>query len=55
MTRTDVHQDFDRIRQKAGIEKWASRFVDRNYAFEDNTVEKGKSEWMKVVYGFDRE
>ena len=55
MTRTDVYQDFDSVRRKAGIEEWAAKFVDRKYAFEDQSVEKGELEWMKVVYGFDRE
>jgi DNA polymerase alpha subunit A len=54
VTKSDVHQDFDRVRQKAGIEEWAAKFVTRKYAFEDPTVEKGESEWMKVVYGFDQ-
>ena len=54
VTKTDVFQDFDNVRRKAGIEEWASKFVDRKYAFEDHTVEKGESEWLKVVYGFDR-
>ena len=54
MTKSDVHSDFDWIRQKAGIEEWAAKFVTRKYAFEDPTVEKGESEWMKVVYGFDQ-
>lgn len=54
MTKTDVYSDFNNFRQKAGIEEWAAKFVDRKYAFEDQTVEKGESQWMKVVYGFDR-
>jgi DNA polymerase alpha subunit A len=55
VTRTDVYQDFDALRRKAGIEEWAAKFVNRKYAFEDKGVEKGESDWMKVVYGFDRE
>ena len=55
VTRTDVYQDFDSLRRKVGIEEWAAKFVTRKYAFEDKAVEKGESEWMKVVYGFDRE
>ena len=54
VTRTDVYQDFDSLRRKAGVEEWAAKFVQRKYAFEDKAVEKGESEWMKVVYGFDR-
>ncbi|RSH90080.1 DNA-directed DNA polymerase alpha catalytic subunit pol1 [Saitozyma podzolica] len=53
VTKTDVFQDFDSYRRKAGIEEWRSKFVKRKYAFEDKTVEKGESEWLKVVYGFD--
>ena len=52
---TDVYQDFEQYRQKMGIEEWAAKFVKRKYAFEDHTIEKGESDWMKVVYGFDRE
>jgi DNA polymerase alpha subunit A len=55
VTKTDVYQDFDQFRRKAGIEEWAAKFVDRKYAFEDKTIQKGESEWMKVVYGFDGE
>jgi DNA polymerase alpha subunit A len=55
VTKTDVYQDFDEYRRKEGIEEWAAKFVQRKYAFEDPGVEKGESEWMKVVYGFDRE
>jgi DNA polymerase alpha subunit A len=29
--------------------------VQRKYAFEEKDVEKGESEWMKVVYGFNGE
>ncbi|KAK8846576.1 hypothetical protein IAR55_005662 [Kwoniella newhampshirensis] len=54
VSRTDVYEDFDSFRQKAGIEEWAAKFVQRKYAFEDKTVEKGETEWMKVVYGFDQ-
>jgi len=54
VTKTDVYQDFDNVRQRAGIEEWAAKFVQRKYAFDDQGVEKGESEWMKVVYGFDR-
>lgn len=55
VTKTDVFEEFDKVRRQAGIEEWATKFVDRNYAFEDPTVPKGTSEWMKVEYGFDRE
>lgn len=29
--------------------------MNRKYAFDEIGVEKGESEWYKVVYGFDRE
>ncbi|WWC87362.1 uncharacterized protein L201_002251 [Kwoniella dendrophila CBS 6074] len=54
VSRTDVFSEFDNIRRKAGIEEWAASYVQRKYAFEDKTVEKGESEWMKVAYGFDQ-
>ena len=55
MTRTDVFQELESLRQKHGIEGWKAKFVQRKYAFEEQDVQKGESEWMKVVYGFDRE
>ena len=55
MTRTDVFQELESLRQKHGIEGWKAKFVQRKYAFEEQDVHKGESEWMKVVYGFDRE
>ncbi|EIW68554.1 hypothetical protein TREMEDRAFT_31892 [Tremella mesenterica DSM 1558] len=54
VTKTDVYQDFDKARQKAGVEEWAAKFVQRKYAFEEKDVPKGESEWLKVVYGFDQ-
>ncbi|WWC67483.1 uncharacterized protein I206_101391 [Kwoniella pini CBS 10737] len=54
VSRTDVFTEFDSIRRKAGIEEWAASYVQRKYAFEDKSVEKGESEWMKVAYGFDQ-
>ncbi|WRT65216.1 uncharacterized protein IL334_002159 [Kwoniella shivajii] len=54
VSRTDVFSEFDNIRRKAGIEEWAASYVQRKYAFEDKSVEKGESEWMKVAYGFDQ-
>jgi len=55
VTRTDVFQELESLRQKHGIEGWKAKFVQRKYAFEEQDVQKGESEWMKVVYGFDRE
>jgi DNA polymerase alpha subunit A len=50
-----VYEEFDKVRQKSGVEEWAGKFVQRKYAFEEKDVEKGESEWLKVVYGFDGE
>lgn len=55
MTKTDVYEEFDKVRQKAGIEEFAGKFVQRKYAFDEAGVQKGESEWLKVVYGFSRE
>ena len=55
VTRTDVFQELESLRQKHGIEGWKAKFVQRKYAFEEQDVQKGESEWMKLVYGFDRE
>jgi DNA polymerase alpha subunit A len=55
VSRTDVYQEFDSFRRKQGIDTWAAKFVQRKYAFEDKSIQKGESEWLKVVYGFDRE
>jgi hypothetical protein len=55
VTRTDVFQELESLRQKHGIEGWKAKFVQRKYAFEEQDVQKGESGWMKVVYGFDRE
>jgi hypothetical protein len=43
------------VRQKHGVEEWRAKFVQRKYAFEEQEVQKGESEWMKVVYGFNGE
>lgn len=55
VTRTDVYEEFDQVRQRSGVDQWAGKFVQRKYAFEEKDVEKGESEWLKVVYGFDGE
>ncbi|KAL6306263.1 DNA polymerase alpha catalytic subunit [Sparassis latifolia] len=49
----DIYEDFDRVRRKAGIKRWRSKFVRRKYAFGEKDVPKGEAQWMKVVYGFD--
>jgi DNA polymerase alpha subunit A len=54
VSKTDVYQEFDNVRSRHGIEEWAAKFVQRKYAFEDHTVDRGESEWMKVVYPFNQ-
>ncbi|VDC06072.1 unnamed protein product [Peniophora sp. CBMAI 1063] len=49
----DVYQDFDQVRQKAGIRKWKAKFVERKYAFGEEDVPRDSTKWMKVVYGFN--
>lgn len=50
-----MFEELERLRQKHGIEGWKAKFVQRKYAFEEQDVQKGESEWLKVVYGFDGE
>ncbi|KAJ7574363.1 hypothetical protein C8J56DRAFT_839134 [Mycena floridula] len=50
---TDVYADFDRIRRKAGVRAFKGKFVERNYAFGEENVPRGESQWLKVVYGFN--
>jgi len=54
VSKTDVYQEFDTVRSRHGIEEWAAKFVNRKYAFEDHAIERGETEWMKVVYPFDQ-
>ncbi|KAL7423389.1 DNA-directed DNA polymerase alpha catalytic subunit pol1 [Cryptotrichosporon argae] len=53
VSKTDVYDEFDGVRRRAGVDEWAAKFVERKYAFEDARIARGESEWMKVVYGFD--
>ena len=50
---SDIYQDFDRVRQQAGIKSWRGKFVKRKYAFEEPDVPKEETQWLKVVYGFN--
>ena len=52
-TPQDVHGDFDMIRQQIGVKSWKGKFVKRNYAFGEEGVPRGESQWLKVVYGFN--
>jgi len=50
---TDVYQEFDTFRKRAGVKTWKAKFVKRKYAFGESDVPRGEAQWMKVVYGFD--
>ena len=50
-----VEADFDTIRRKAGVRSCMTKWVTRNYAFDDSDIPRGENTWLKVVYGFDRE
>jgi len=50
---TDVYQEFDTYRKRAGVKTWRAKFVKRKYAFGESDVPRGEAQWMKVVYGFD--
>jgi len=52
-TPRDVHEDFDMMRQQIGVKSWKGKFVKRNYAFGEENVPRGESQWLKVVYGFN--
>lgn len=55
MSEEDVLDEFENFRSQVGIDQYRCKFVKRKYAFEDKDVEKGESDWLEVVYGFDRE
>jgi len=50
---TDVYQEFDTFRKRAGVKTWKAKFVQRKYAFGERDVPRREAQWMKVVYGFD--
>ncbi|OXH31047.1 DNA polymerase alpha subunit A [Cryptococcus neoformans] len=50
----DVLDEFENFRSQVGIDQYRCKFVKRKYAFEDRDVEKGESDWLEVVYGFDQ-
>ena len=52
---SDVYDDFDRIRREQRIKSWRAKWVKRKHAFGRTEVPRGKSSWMKVVYGFNGE
>jgi DNA polymerase alpha subunit A len=51
-SKSDVYEDFERIRKKLGIKAWKGRWIRRNYAFDERDVPK-EGEWMKVLYSFE--
>jgi DNA polymerase alpha subunit A len=51
-SKSDVYNDFERIRKKLGIKGWKGRWVRRNYAFDERDVPK-EGDWMKVLYSFE--
>ncbi|KZS94508.1 DNA polymerase alpha catalytic subunit [Sistotremastrum niveocremeum HHB9708] len=50
----DVESDFEDIRRQFDVRSCASKWVKRKYAFGEEGVPIGESEWLKVVYGFDQ-
>ncbi|RDB16000.1 DNA polymerase alpha catalytic subunit [Hypsizygus marmoreus] len=52
-TPQDVHGDFEMIRKQIGVKSWKGKFVKRKYAFGEQDVPRGESQWLKVVYGFN--
>jgi len=51
-SKSEVYDDFERIRKKLSIKAWKGRWVQRNYAFDERDVPK-EGEWMKVLYSFE--
>lgn len=51
-SKSDVYEDFERVRKKLGIKGWKGRWVRRNHAFDEKDVPK-EGEWMKVLYSFE--
>lgn len=49
----EVYEEFDHIRQKHGIKRWAAKFVPRKYSFGEVGITEGEAQWMKVVYGYN--
>jgi DNA polymerase alpha subunit A len=50
---TDVYQEFDTFRKRAGVKTCKAKFVKRKYAFGERNVPREETQWLKVVYGFD--
>lgn len=52
VTMQDVYNEFDAIRTRHGITKWASKKVVRKYAFDVPGV-PSESDYLKVHYSFE--
>ncbi len=49
----EIHEELDNLRRSHNIEgRFAVKKVFRKYAFEQQDVPRGESEWYKVVYPF---
>ncbi|ODN75148.1 hypothetical protein L202_06353 [Cryptococcus amylolentus CBS 6039] len=52
VSQDDVLDEFDSFRRKSNISETRVRWVRRQYAFEDQTVEREESDWLEVRYPF---
>lgn len=50
----DIYSEFDQKRREYGVGKWMGKWVKRSYAFGVEGIPNGESEYLKVIYGFDR-
>jgi DNA polymerase alpha subunit A len=51
VTMKDIYEEFDQIRRKFNIKSFASKAVQRNYAFELPNI-PSQSDYLKVLYPF---
>ncbi|PPQ85267.1 hypothetical protein CVT25_010040 [Psilocybe cyanescens] len=49
----DIDEDFDLIRKAMKIKTYRAKFVKRKYAFGEQDIPRGESQWMKVIYGYN--
>lgn len=49
----DIDDDFDLIRKAMKIKSYRAKFVKRKYAFGEQDIPRGESQWMKVIYGYN--
>lgn len=50
----EIFNELEKIRKNAKIKSFNIKFVKRQYAFEEKSVPRDESEWVKIVYGFDQ-